>query len=89
MKFEYKVYNLDLKYPFGISREIKSSVNRVITKISYDYKGITYSGYGEAAPSSFYGESTDTVIAYYKWVEDSKILEKTPYELTDINLKLS
>lgn len=89
MKLEYKVMELDLMYPFGIAREIQYKAENVFTKLTYKSNGKTYVGYGEAHPSNFYGESTGTIIDFYKWVEEEKILETTPYNIAEINQNLA
>ena len=89
MKLEYKAHELDLRFPFGISREIKYAATNVITKLTYKENGKTYIGYGEAAPSKFYGESPDTVMAFYKWVETEKILQTSPHDIANIHKKLN
>lgn len=89
MKIDYKPVTLQLKHPFGISREVKESVTSVFVRLTYEHNGQTYSGYGEAAPSRFYGESADSVVAFYKWVEDQNILDSSPYEIVNINRQLN
>jgi L-alanine-DL-glutamate epimerase-like enolase superfamily enzyme len=89
IKLEYKPLNLELKYPFGISREIKYAVTNVVVKLSYEYQGKMFSGYGECAPSKFYGECPDSIIAYLKWVEDENILNTTPFDIQTINTNLN
>lgn len=89
MKLEYKTAHYELKYPFGISRDVTHSVRRVMTKLSYKHNGKTYFGYSEAVPSKYYGETPESVLAFYQWVEEEKILDHTPFEIATINEKLS
>lgn len=89
MKLEYEVRNLDLTYPFGISREISRFVTSVFVKLTYEENGKKYIGYGEAHPSKFYGETAETIIAFYNWVVEEKILESSPYQIYEINKNLS
>lgn len=89
MKLEYKPIKLELTHPFGISREVKESVTNIFVKLTYEENGKKYVGYSETHPSEFYGENADTVMAFYKWVEDQKILNCTPYEIADINKNLN
>lgn len=88
MKLEYKKVAFALKHNFGISREIKTAANNVVVKISCDIEGKTYSGYGEAIPSKFYGETQDTILAFLSWVEKENILGDDPFEVVSIQQKL-
>ena len=53
-------FNLKLKHPFGISRGSISYANNVLLKLAYD----DIVAYGEAAPSSYYGEDQKSVIEF-------------------------
>lgn len=89
INLEYKPLKLDLLHPFGITRETKYSTTNVIVKLTYKENNTTYTGYGEAPPSKFYGETADSVIAYYKWVDNEKILNTDPYDIYNIHKKLN
>lgn len=54
---EYRVVTLPLKHPFGISRSTRTEVENVF--VSMEAGG--YRGFGEAAPSSRYGEDAKAV----------------------------
>ncbi len=51
--------NLKLTTPFRISRAVQQSAANVIVQINFN----EHIGYGEAAPSAYYGESVETVLA--------------------------
>jgi len=89
IRLQYKPVKLELKYPFGISREIKYDVTNVFTKLTYSYKGKEYSGYGEAAPSKFYGESAGTIVDFLNRVSEEKILATNPFQIAEINKNLN
>ncbi len=50
---------LKLTTPFRISRAVQQTAANVIVQINHG----EYIGYGEAAPSAYYGESVETVLA--------------------------
>ncbi len=51
--------DLKLTTPFRISRGVQHTSPNVIVQINYN----EYTGYGEAAPDGYYGESVETVLA--------------------------
>jgi L-alanine-DL-glutamate epimerase-like enolase superfamily enzyme len=59
MLLTYETICLDLKHTFRISRESSDSRRNVICRIQHE--GVE--GLGEAAPSAYYGQSWDTVVA--------------------------
>jgi L-Ala-D/L-Glu epimerase len=48
---------LTLSTPFRIAREVQYTAPNVVAELTYR----DYTGYGEAAPSAYYGENTETV----------------------------
>lgn len=61
MKLTWKKYDLQLKHTFRISRSARDIAPVVILLLEHD--GIT--AYGEASPSSRYGETVETVEAFF------------------------
>ncbi len=59
LKLETGLINLKLTEPFRISRGVQHYAQRVVVKIA----GEGQIGIGEAAPSTFYGENHETVLA--------------------------
>ena len=59
MKLTWETFTIKAKHPFKISRAVKQSVERVWVRVAAD--GLE--GWGEAAPSRFYGETAGTVVA--------------------------
>src|SRR5215472_15499918 len=51
--------DLKLTTPFRIARGVQYTSPNVIVEVKYN----EYTGYGEAAPSGYYGESVETVLA--------------------------
>ncbi|MBI3590178.1 MAG: dipeptide epimerase [Candidatus Melainabacteria bacterium] len=72
INFNARPFNLKLKNPFGISRGSITYAKNVLVTLIFD----ELIGYGEAAPSSYYGEDQDSVIDFlnqfikHKSVED-------------------
>ena len=75
MKIHFKMFDLRLRHTFTISRGSQDIVP--ILLIELDHEGI--SGFGEASPSSFYGQTVETVRhsieAILPWLEAQNPME--------------
>lgn len=71
MKISHEVVTVHTTHPFIIARGGRSEYRTVTVRVT-DNDGAE--GWGEAAPSGFYGESADTVVAALKRMEP--VLEK-------------
>jgi L-alanine-DL-glutamate epimerase-like enolase superfamily enzyme len=78
VKLRFYKYDLKLKHPFTIARNTRTTSPTVI--IEFEHEGII--GYGEAAPSSRYGETQETVYNFLVNVNFGAF--KTPLELKRI-----
>ncbi|MBY0449917.1 MAG: dipeptide epimerase [Cyanobacteria bacterium] len=65
MSLAYQVLSLPLEFPFTISRSTLSVAKTVLVQLS-DPDNPGHDGLGEAVPSEFYGESIETVQAFYQ-----------------------
>nr|BBH89174.1 muconate cycloisomerase [Thermosporothrix sp. COM3] len=59
MHIDARPMNLDLETPFRIARSVQHVATNVVVQITHN----TITGYGEAAPSRYYGEIQETVLA--------------------------
>ncbi len=59
MHIDAKPIDLQLTTPFRIARAVEYTASNVIVQVNHG----EYTGYGEAAPSGYYGESQETVLA--------------------------
>jgi L-alanine-DL-glutamate epimerase-like enolase superfamily enzyme len=59
MKLTFEIICLNLKHPFRISRESSDSRENVICRLQHE----DMEGLGEAAPSIYYGQDPNTVVA--------------------------
>ena len=59
LHIDAKPIDLKLTTPFRISRGVQEVASNAIIEINHD----DYTGYGEAAPDEYYGESVETVLA--------------------------
>ena len=59
MHIDAKPIDLKLTTPFRIARAVEYTASNVIVQVNHG----EYTGYGEAAPSGYYGESRETVLA--------------------------
>ncbi len=59
MKLTWETFTIRAKHPFKISRSVKQTVERVWVRVTAD--GLE--GWGEAAPSRYYGETAATVVS--------------------------
>jgi len=87
MHLSFERVDLKLRHTFRISRGAEDVAQVVIAKLEHD--GIH--GFGEASPSSRYGETIDTVLSFLERVElgdfgDPFELEQTTAHLDDLAL---
>ena len=59
MHIDAKPLDLKLTTPFRISRGVQYTSPNAIIEVNHD----DYTGYGEASPTEYYGESVETVFA--------------------------
>src|SRR5438045_7271168 len=59
MHIDANPIDLSLATPFRIARGVQYTSSNVIVQINHE----DYTGYGEASPDEYYGESTETVMA--------------------------
>jgi L-alanine-DL-glutamate epimerase-like enolase superfamily enzyme len=78
MILRYHTFELKLKYPFKITRGVRTSNWVVLIEIEHD--GTI--GYGEASPSPRYGENIETVQNFLNKVDLSKFND--PFNLEEI-----
>lgn len=62
MQIEARAIDLQLTTPFRIARSVQYTSPNVIVEIHHE----GYTGYGEASPSEYYGETPESVIASVK-----------------------
>ena len=60
VRLEFEVLDLETAHPFGIARGTRSAYRVVWVRLADDDGG---EGWGEADPSSYYGETAETVVA--------------------------
>jgi L-Ala-D/L-Glu epimerase len=82
MHIDAKPLDLKLTTPFRISRGVQSISPGVIVEVNSD----DYTGYGEASPSEYYGESVETVFACVTMFAGN--LGDDPFAIEDIMLRL-
>ncbi len=78
MKLSFKPFTLELKHPFGVSVNTRSTTPIVLTTIEYG----KFKGYGEASMPPYLGESQESVMKFLAKVDLSKI--ENPLELETI-----
>ncbi len=69
MRLEYTSRVLETAHPFGISRSRSSRFENVFLKL----RDSSHTGYGEAAPSSYYGEKAESVQDFLEKTDFGKI----------------
>jgi L-alanine-DL-glutamate epimerase-like enolase superfamily enzyme len=84
LKLEHEVLELETAHPFGIARGTHRSYRVVWVRIR-DGDGLE--GWGEADPSSFYGETAETVVAALASLEP--LLPEDPFQLEDAEAALA
>jgi L-alanine-DL-glutamate epimerase-like enolase superfamily enzyme len=78
MKLSWKQYDLQLKHTFRISRSARDIAPVIILQLDHD--GIT--AYGEASPTKRYGESLETIDAFFRSLDLSRF--ESPMQLEEI-----
>ena len=82
MKLTWQRRQLHLRHPFNIARrQLDSSREKEVLLVRIEHKGVT--GWGEAAPISYYHQSLDSVEATLKQV--GPLLGDDPFALDPAN----
>ena len=90
MQLRYKIIEIDYEFTFTISRHSHQSVRNVIVELLYQRDSWQFLGLGESVPSSFYGEDADSVVAFYKEIEKSGMLDDlTPFDIQKLEERLA
>jgi len=82
MHIDAKPLDLKLTTPFRISRGVQYTSPNVIVEVNHD----DYTGYGEASPTEYYGESVETVFACVTMFAGN--LGDDPFMIEDIMQRL-
>lgn len=82
MHIEAKLIDLKLTVPFRIARSVQYTSPNVIVQISHE----GYTGYGEASPAEYYGESPATVMACMSQFAEE--LGDDPFAIEDVLARL-
>ncbi len=82
LHIDAKPIDLKLATPFRIARNVQYTSPNVIVQVNAD----NYTGYGEASPSEYYGESQETVLACVALFAGN--LGDDPFQLEDIHRRL-
>ncbi len=80
----HEILELETAHPFGIARGVQSAYRAVHVRVA---DGDGMEGWGEANPSSFYGETADTVVVALQRLAPV-IAGMDPYDLEGIDAKL-
>ncbi len=82
MHIDAKPLDLKLTTPFRISRGVQNTSPGVLVEVTHD----DYTGYGEASPAEYYGESVETVFACTAMFAGN--LGDDPFAIEDIMQRL-
>jgi len=82
LHFNVKPIELKLTTPFRISRGVQYTASNVIIQMTHN----EFTGYGEAAPSPYYGESSETVQACFSLLANH--LGDDPFLIDDLHHRL-
>ena len=84
LRLTHEVLELETAHPFGIARGTQSTYRVVWVRLTDD-DGVE--GWGEADPSSYYGETADTVVAALKRL--GPLLPEDPFALEEAEGRLA
>lgn len=82
MRLSTEPLDLPLASPFRIARSVQTHGRNVLLRLRADEHGDEYEGWGEAAPTAYYGESRETVEAALARFAD--VLSDDPFQHEDI-----
>ncbi len=82
MHIDAKPIDFKLSTPFRISRGVQYTSPNVIVQVTHN----DYTGYGEASPAEYYGESQETVLACIALFAGN--LGNDPFEIEDLHNRL-
>ena len=90
MKVRYNQLALPLEFAFTISRSSQSVAQTVYVELTHSHlTAPAATGMGEAVPSPFYGEDSETVVRFYKRLQDERTLEDLePHDLQKLEERL-
>jgi len=87
---QYQVLDLTLEFVFAISRWGKAHTQTVLLEPTTVWQGQTIQGIGEAVPEKFYGETVETVQAFYQQIMvDGVLSDLTPFDIQKLTQRLN
>ena len=84
LRLTHEILELETAHPFGIARGTQSAYRVVWVRLT---DGDGAEGWGEADPSSYYGETADTVVAALRRL--GPLLPDDPFALEDAEARLA
>ncbi len=92
MKAEFRILELPYEFAFAISRQKTGSLvaRTVLLELTTHYNGMAVTGLGEAVPCSFYGETPESVCAFYEQVISKGLLTGLdPFNIQEYESRIS
>lgn len=90
MKLRYQTLDIPYEFTFTISRHSHRHTTTVIASLNFEQNGQTLTGMGEAVPSAFYGESAESVCAFYDTLTRQGVLEDlSPFDIQKLQDRFS
>jgi L-alanine-DL-glutamate epimerase-like enolase superfamily enzyme len=90
MKLAYHFLEIPFEFTFTISRNSHRHATTVIVELTCEHDGRTYTGLGEAVPSEFYGESPETVAAFYERLSrEDALTDLTPFDIQRLQARFT
>jgi L-alanine-DL-glutamate epimerase-like enolase superfamily enzyme len=87
MRLTWKTQRLPLEFPFGLSRSVQDVAETVLVEF-IDPDNV--SGIGEAVPAAFYGETPDSVDAFYRLIQTEGLLSGLEaHDIQRLDLRLN
>ena len=74
MRLAFKPLILPLEFTFTIARSSQQVAETVLVELTAELNGKTYTGIGEAVPTTFYGETAETVMGFYRQLNADQAL---------------
>lgn len=90
MKLNARALEIPYEFTFTISRHSQTHATTVILELTDERDGQIWTGLGEAVPSAFYGESPDSVLAFYERLNaENTLAGLTPFDIQKLEARLS
>jgi len=84
INFTFSTVSLSTLHPFGISYGSKQSYQNIVVRLEFQ----DHTGFGEASPARYHGETLDTVLALFSKWEKEDLFGDDPFAIAETMSRL-